>query len=226
MKRKRQLSLLLITLIIIIGVCGCMSTNDTNRAEKIKDLALNYLNDKYDDTFKPQGYSNGDWAYEYSSVSFISEKYADSVEVQVTKSGDDYLFEDDYYKLTMKEETEKYFEKLVERNGYEVEVKVDFSGTEMPTDLDSNSTFTELTETGKCNIEVYFISLSVFTDDSITAVMNDIANAHIMGHFRFIQTDDSNLLAEYSISEIVDEKSGAILNKQSYSINKNYEIIQ
>ena len=37
-----------------------MSTNDTNRAEKIKDLALDYLNDKYDDTFKPQGYSNGE----------------------------------------------------------------------------------------------------------------------------------------------------------------------
>ena len=78
-----------------------MSNNNSNKADKIKNKALEYLNANYDDTFTALGYSDGDWAYDYSTVNFTSEKYSKSVEVKVYEENGTYAFTDDYFKLYM-----------------------------------------------------------------------------------------------------------------------------
>ncbi len=226
MKKYKQLFLLLISLILIMGVCGCMSNNNSNKAETIKDKALEYLNANYDDTFTALGYSDGDWAYDYSTVSFTSKKYSKSVEVRVYEENGIYSCKDDYFKLTMNDDAEKYFKDIAMKHGYtSIGVKVRFVslGT---SDTYAYKPFSEYVTNGKCNIEVYYICNEKFSESDIKEILTEICNIKIMGNFRFVTTIDIDLLSQYSISEIVNEKADTITEKQSYSINSSYEIIE
>ncbi len=196
-----------------------------NNAESMKNMALEYLNEKYDDTFSALGYSDGDWAYDYSTVSFISEKYGDTFEVLISQEDETYIIKDNYFMLTMKEDAEKYYEAFASKYGYTVEVKVRFIslGT---SEIDANMPFSDYITNGKCNMEVYFISSSAFTDEHVKSIMTDICNAKNMGIFRFVVTNDRDLLSQYTISEIINEKADSVLEKKSYSIDSHYEIVE
>lgn len=209
-----------------MGVCGCMSENKTNKAEEMKKIALEYLNSNYNDSFTAIGYSDGDWAYDYSTVNFTSQNYNDTVEVKIYDENGTYSFKDDYFKLVMKDEAETLFASISLKYGYSSEIKVRFISSELPEALANNATFSDYIETGKCNLEVYFISNSTFDESSINSILTDICNKKVMGNIRFVVTDDEGLLDQYSISEIVNEKAESVLQKQSYSINSNFEVVE
>lgn len=224
MKIIKQLSLLLLSIILILGVCGCMSNNNSNKAEKTKDVALEYLNENYDDTFTALGYSDGDWAYDYSTVNFTSAKYSKPVEVRVYEIDEKYSFKDDYFKLYMENDAVLFFENIVSKYGKENEIKVRFVSPELPDSLSTKATFLDYVSSAKCNMEVYIISSSAFNESDINAILSDICNAKIMGNFRFIVTTDKDLLSAYGISEIVNEKADSIIEKKSYSINSSFKV--
>lgn len=226
MKKYKQLFLLLISLIIIMGVCGCMSNNNSNQAETIKNKALEHLNANYDDTFTALGYSDGDWAYDYSTVNFTSKKYSKSVEVRVYEENGTYTFTDDYFKLYMENDAVLYLKDIVSKYGKNTEIKVRFISPELPDSLNNQSTFSDYVLSKKCNLEVYFISNSAFNESDIDEILAEICNATIMGNFRFTVTNDEDLLSIYSISEIVNEKAGSIIEKKSYTINSNFKVVE
>lgn len=203
-----------------------MSNNNSNKADKIKDKALEYLNANYDDTFTALGYSDGDWAYEYSTINFTSEKYSKSVEVRVYEENETYAFTDDYFKLYMENDAVAYLKNIVSKYGKNTEIKVRFVSPELPDSLNNKSTFSDYMASEKCNLEVYIISDSAFNDSDITAILSDICGAKIMGNFRFTVTNDNDLLSAYSISEIVNEKADSIIEKKSYSINSNFKVVE
>lgn len=226
MKKYKQLFLLLMSLILIMGMCGCMSNNNSNKAEKIKDKALEYLNNNYDDTFTALGYSDGDWAYDYSTVNFTSEKYSESVEVRVYEENGTYSFTDDYFKLYMENDAVAYLKNIVSKYGKDNEVKVRFISPKLPDLLNTKATFSDYVASEKCNLEVYVISGSAFNESDITDILSALCDAKIMGNFRFLTTTDINLLSQYSISEIVNEKADTITEKKSYSINSSFEVVE
>lgn len=226
MKKYKQLFLLLISLFVIFGVCGCMANNNSNKAEKTKDIALEYLNENYDDTFTALGYSDGDWAYDYSTVNFTSAKYSKSVEVRVYEIDEKYSFKDDYFKLYMENDAVLFFKNIVSKYGKENEIKVRFISPELPDSLSTKATFSDYVASAKCNMEVYIISSSAFNESDINAILSDICNAKIMGNFRFTVTNDKDLLSAYGISEIVNEKADSIIEKKSYSINSSFKVVE
>lgn len=203
-----------------------MKDSKSNGAEEAKRIALEYLNDNYNDTFTAIGYTSNNWAYNYESIRFNSQKYGDAVEVRIYNENGDTTFKDDYFKLTMKADAEDYFAAIAYKYGYKTETKANFAFFELPNGIDGNSKFSEFVATGKCDIEVYYISSSAFDEYSISSILNDVCNAKIMGYFRFIETNDSSLLAQYSIDEIVNEKSDSIISKQSYTIDNDYKVVQ
>lgn len=120
-----------------------MTKNSGNTAEKMRDLALNYLCTKYDDTFTAKGYSDSNWAYDYATVTFSCEKYEDeTVEVRIHKSADGtYWYEDNYFRLTMKSDAEGYFKKIVKNA--DTRIKIRFPGGVWSGDIDDAKTFEE-----------------------------------------------------------------------------------
>lgn len=202
-----------------------MIKNKTNKAEEMKEMALEYLNNSYEDTFTAKGYSSSSWAYDYSLVSFTSKKYSDTVRVYIYEENGAYSFDDDYFRLTMKDDAEKYFESFISEYGYNAEVKVRFISLGA-SEINANAPFTDYAANGRCNMEVYFISGDAFAQSDVKAVLTDLSSAKIMGIFRFVVTNDSELLSQYSISEIVNEQADSILEEHSYSINSSFEIAE
>lgn len=203
-----------------------MADINSNKAEKIKDKALEYLNSNYDDTFTAMGYSASGWAYDYSTVSFNSGKYSKSVEVRVYKENGTYSFTDDYFKLYMENDAVAYLKNIVNRYGKANEVKVRFVSPELPDSLGTKATFSDYMASGKCDLEVYIVSGSAFNESDTTAMLSEICAAKITGNFRFTVTDDKDLLSAFSISEIVNKKADSIIEKKSYSINNNFEVVK
>lgn len=203
-----------------------MSENKTNKAEEMKEIALEYLNGNYSDNFTALGYSDGDWAYNYSTVNFTSQKYNDIVEVKIFDENGNYSFKDDYFQLVMREDAENLFVSIASKYGYSIEIKVRFISSEFPETLANDATFLDYIATGKCNLEVYFISSSAINENDINSILTDICDKKIMGNIRFIVTDDADLLAQYSISEIVNKKAESVLQKQSYLIDSTYKVVE
>lgn len=203
-----------------------MSNNNSNKADKIKDKALEYLNANYEDTFTALGYSDGDWAYDYSTVNFTSEKYSKSVEVRVYEESGTYAFTDDYFKLYMENDAVAYLKNIANKYEKDNEIKVRFISPELPDSLNNKSTFSDYVASEKCNLEVYIISASSFNQSDIASMLSDICGAKIMGNIRFTVTNDKDLLSAYSISEIVNVKADSIIEKNSYSINSNFKVVE
>lgn len=123
----------------------------------------------------------------------------------------------------MMDDANKYFYDI--SNKYiESSVKVRFDNSSLPSNLNNNSSFSDLINSGKSNIGVYFISNSLFSQNQINLILNEIASNKIMGTFKFIQTNDSKMLVEYSISDIVNNYSKYVILEKSYTINSNFEI--
>lgn len=221
----RKIVFLLLSLLILMGMNGCMTSNKTNEAEMMKTVALEYLNKNYEDSFTALGYSDNSWAYDYSVVNFKSNKYSDNVSVRIYDKNGIKSFTDDYFKLSMKEDAENYFEAIATAHGYAAETKVRFLSSTLPSDMDNHALFSDYVASGKCNIEVYFIFNSPFSKKAVSEILSEICAAKIMGNIKFVVTSDKELLSQYSIDEIINLQNSKVLDKQSYSISSDFTII-
>ena len=213
------------TLTMIMGVCGCMSNNRQNSAEEMQDNALTYLTNKYDDNFTSKGYSPSNWAYEYSSITFISEKYPDSVvEVRAYKNDDGtYSYQDNYFKCFMYDEAVAYFKSIVV-GVYPLTVKVRFPSTVWSDELNNASSFTEWKANGNCTADVFFITHQNLSDEDKNKVVHNIADNNISGTITFFTTSNGNNLLDEPLDDILNNQSSFIEGKCEFYINSKFEI--
>ena len=225
-----------------MGMSGCMSEfmsnymNDymieyilstkTNKAEKMKNIALDYLNENYDDSFTALGYEGESWAYDYATVSFNSQKYNEMVKVEIYDENGTYSCKDNYFKLAMKEDAESFFTSIVTKYGYNAEVKVRLTNPELPEGLANNATFSEYIASGKGRVFVYFITNASVDKNDINSILTEIFDNKICGIMKFIVTDDADLLSQYSIDEMIDKKSESILESQKYTLYDSIEFVE
>lgn len=216
---KKVLAVLLI-LTFVMSLAGC-NANKPDDPEKVKQIALDYLYENYpDDTFTALGYSGENFAYDYKIINFQSEKYLNYFEVRLYDEDDvsEYIIEDEYFKLAMKEDAEKYFTSIASKYYDKVEVKVEFSSLELPEEISKSTDFSEYVDSEKCYMEVYFISDLDLIEADINSLLSDIKDRKIEGHFKFLLTTDEDLLKNYSISEIVNEKWDSVMEENRYYI--------
>lgn len=202
-----------------------MSDNKQNSPEEMRDKALNYLNSKYDDTFTSKSYSSSNWAYEYASITFNSEKYPDFVvEVRAYKNDDGtYSYQDNYFKCFMHDEAVVFFESMV--NDVEpLTVKVRFPGTIWSDELNKAVSFNEWVSNGNCTVDVFFITRQELADEDKDTVVHNIANNSISGTVTFLMTSDSNNLLDQQLDDILNAQSSYVESKSEYYINSKFEI--
>lgn len=200
-----------------------MFNNKQNSAEEMRENALSYLVSKYnDDHFTSESYSSSNWAYEYSSITFFSEKYPNSViEVRAYKNDDGtYSYQDNYFKCFMYDEAVAYFENFISVEP--VTVKVRFPSTVWSDELNNASTFSEWRDSGKCTVDVFFITQQDLYDKD--KVVHNIADNNISGSIMFFTTSSSNNLLDESIDNILNEQSSFIESKSEFYINSKFEI--
>lgn len=224
MIRLSALSLLLMSVIMVMGVSGCMSNNKNYSAEEMKTLALEYLEQTYSDTFTARGYTASNWAYPYSCITFSSEKYSGSV-VEVRAYRDEQgviTWKDNYFHLYMMDEATEYYTRQL--NMSEANVKIRFPNSVWSDELEGASSFLTWMEQGTCMADVFVITREEVPDVEKDAFVHRVASDHIAGTITFFTTTDDRLLAEWSLDEILNHQGDVIRSTKAYFINSSFEI--
>lgn len=208
----------------MIGLCGCMSNDETNRAEEMQRLALDYLKNLYDHEFKLTSFSSGESAYNYCSVFFSSKKYEDScIEVRVYELNDGvFTFKDNYYHCFMMNDAIDYLRVLTSEQT--VSTKVRFLNAVWSDELNGAKTFAEWVDCGNCNLDVFYITNAPLSLDAKNRIVVSISECKIFGSVYFLTTNDELLLDSKTIDEILNNQKEYIISKDSYYINLNFEI--
>ena len=224
---KKAFALATIFLVIAGILCGCIFGGQekvANTPDEFKDLALAYLNENYDgDTFTPRIYSGSNWAYEYESVTFTSEKFHDAiVEVRVYKNEDGtYRLKDNYYHCYMAESAIKYGEALV--GEVNAAIKVRFHNTVWSDELAGAKTFAEWKEHGTACADIFVITEGMLSADVQTGIVKKIADDKVCGYVYFLATEAEDLLQDVSLDDILNDQAKYVVGKNVYFINRQFE---
>lgn len=225
MNKIKHYLLMLITVFLMIGVCGCTKVNNKNtQAEETKKEALGYLNTNYSDTFTAKVYTSSNWAYEYESVTFASQKYPEEVvEVLVYENEDGTKrFEDNYYQCYMLDEAINYGESLVTEE--DVVVKVRFPEYVLSDELSGAKSFEEWKDKGTACADFFIITGNTLATDVQEEIVNKVATAKVSGTIVFVVTNDENLLQDITLDEILNNQNEYVVSNNDYYINSNFEI--
>jgi len=219
-----QLIIMILVIIFIITPFFEKQDNYVYDGQANKDLTLEYLNNTYynqNDTFTLINCGYDLYPGSNERCYFKSEKYNDEITVYITRYDDEYRIEDNYFKLYMKEDAENYFNNIANQYA-KVETKFRFSNLRLPNG--EYLYFEDFIGSGECRVDVYFISNSEVDPNDINSILNNIANNKIYGNFNFITTNDTNLLSDYTLDEILNNQSEMFVSKEDYDINYNFEI--
>lgn len=225
MSKRKQLFLLSIALILIIGVCECMSNNKKNKAEEMRDFALSYLQSRYDDTFTAKGYSSSNWAYEYSRITFFSQKHPGFlIEVRAFENDDGtYYYTDNYFKCFMLDDAVAYFDSIV-KDFEPITVKVRFPSTIWSDELNNADSFNQWKSTGNCRVDVFFITQQDLSEDEKSTVVHSIADSNISGMITFLVTNRNDNLIDQHLDDILNNQNSYVESESRFYIRSNFEI--
>ncbi len=205
-KQKKAKKIIIIFICILISiVLASKMCNYLSKDERIKKSMMGYLNKNYNDTFVMYEYTpyiflgNGPYAV------IMSEKYNETFEIYAYKEKGEYRFQEDYFKIYMKKDAERYFSKSLKKYGVNAKFDLKFSGIIHPIGNRINITFLEHVKSGNC-----FVDLHVDTNNFIS------------------QAEIYNLLEYYAINKIDGFFSFNVIDKQhyNYQIDDNYKIIK
>lgn len=70
----RKVVLIMISIIITIGVCGCMNKNTENKTS-VKDYMMKYMEEKYNEKFEFVNINTESWTSAFTEMILSSEKY-------------------------------------------------------------------------------------------------------------------------------------------------------
>jgi len=214
---------LLALIIMSAFLCGCTGLNNT-RPEDIRAEAMAYLDKNYSDKFTARTYTSDNWAYDYESVTFKSEKFPDSVVgVRIYKDDDGtYSFQDNYYHCYMLDSAVNYGKSLISQEN--AVVKVRFQNTVWSDELEGARTFDEWKEHGTARADFFIITGNALSDDLQAEIVNKMAEDKVFGSVWFFVTNDKELLKDKPLDEILNNQREFIVSESKYRINSKFEI--
>ena len=190
-------------------------------AEKIKNDALKYLNERYEDTFTPVWLNFAELLEKYDTIVFKSEKYDDTFYVYREKE----VFTDEYFKLQIDKSGQEYFKKILDKYSVRAVIRLDISSREKPEELSLNPTFEEY-----LNCELLLLEIIIFTEEEVSYetqidFLEDLVLLKINSSVEFISIKISLEEAEkYSEEELRASNNDFIKTRKFYIIDKNLRI--
>ena len=212
-------------LYLMLDACGVLPEEFVkSRAEKDKDAALAYLNDryaKYGDVFTPVSHIPGGWAYDFDEVVFKSRKYGENFVVHLHEDTHE-PYADSYTGVRMRKPAAEYFNDMLA--GHEAHAgKVSFMGGLKS----SYEFFSEYVDSGNCYVDVYFICKERIDEADCRAILEKIAKKKIRGYFQFATIKEGLYAPGLTRDEVGDHVPKYVADKQEYKIAKDsYEILR
>jgi hypothetical protein len=232
MRIVKRSALLVIAMITLLGVSGCIKqSSKPNSAEKVKDEALAYLNKNYSDDFKAKELEFKSWAYDFDTITFTSKKYNNQyLEVYRKKVDGKYTFSDDYFKLYMNDDANKYFENMAKAIlGDDVVAKVEFTNFDRPSKLNNNSTFSDYLESNQVLLELYVFGGNISeetTKAKYQSLLSELINKRISIFVEFIEINSKGeeKIRTTTLHDTLSSADELFIESKSYIIKKDFSI--
>ena len=189
MKRFRIFGISLLTLLIIIGECGCSiskvidglkNNNKESSADVVGDMRM-HLSEKYGYIdYEIKGFIAAGWDHPYDCLNLSTK--VDGIEepfsVERHKSDDGYTFEDNYFAFVVRDEFEDKVSEYAEKHFTNFKVYAGLESNNYPNSLTKDSTLEDFMDSKS---EFRRITVLVLVKDKFDSndVFNDIAKAFV-----------------------------------------------
>ena len=189
MKRFKFFGIILLTLLIIIGECGCSiskvidglrNNNKESSADIVGDMRM-HLSEKYGYIdYDIEGFIAAGWDHPYDRLNLSTK--VDGIEepfsVERHKSDDGYTFEDNYFGIIVRGEFEDKVKEYAEKYFSDFKVYAGLTSNNYPNSLTKESTLEDLMEVKSELDDITFFVL-VKEEFGSTDVFNDVAKEFI-----------------------------------------------
>ena len=231
MYRGKRPFLIAMAICIVFGFCGCGGTKKvqstlpeenqntiSEEIQNIKEEAAAYLSNHYPDTFSPKLYTPKNWAYEYESLIFTSQKYPDAqIEVRAYKNEDgDYRFKDNYFRSSMMADAVCYGEFLLQ--GTPGVVKVRFPYTIWSDDLGGANSFEGWKAQGTACVDIFVFSSTPLSAAMQREIVGKVKADRVYGSVQFVVTEDESLLCNKTLDDILNNQKEYVVAKKIYNV--------
>lgn len=196
--------------------------NDRKKSpEEIRDICLEYLKSKYEDTFTAKGFFAKKWANEYSAITFSSAKYPDEiVEVRAYGlGGDECRCKDNYFKCFMRDEAMNYFSDIDKDLPGRIIVR--FPGSVWSDELAGISSFVQWVSSGKCLIDVFVILDQMITEERMIEYTKEVIKGNISGMVSFIVLKNNESIG-MDLDGILNNQGELVESKRDFCL-LNYD---
>ena len=177
MKRFKFFGIILLTLLIIIGECGCSiskvidglrNNNKESSADIVGDMRM-HLSEKYGYIdYDIEGFIAAGWDHPYDRLNLSTK--VDGIEepfsVERHKSDDGYTFEDNYFAFVVRDEFEDKVSEYAEKYFTNFKVNAGLESNNYPNSLTKDSTFEDLM---KVKSELRDITILVFVKENFNS---------------------------------------------------------
>lgn len=204
----KKISILILTVILMIGVSGCMNINKQenefkgiNKSKTVHEKMVAYMNERYDDTFTFNAPFGGSVGIDSTQITVKSEKYPnEKIWVEyVVENGEEYYY-DNYIDYKYENETREYLLEIMREifDGSNVVVKYDVDSGGTKNEYDESTTFNQYIK-GESTPIVFsaYIDADIGEQDKagvihlITAKFVDELNMKVIGDIYFNKSENN-----------------------------------
>ena len=189
MKRFKFFGIILLTLLIIIGACGCSiskvidglrNNNKESSADIVSDMRM-HLYEKYGYIdYDIEGFIGAGWDHPYDRLNLSTkvDGIEESFSVERHKSDDGYTFEDNYFGIIVRGEFEDKVKEYAEKYFSDFKVYAGLTSNNYPNSLTKESTLEDLMEVKS---ELRDITFFVFVKEEFSSTddFNDVAKEFV-----------------------------------------------
>lgn len=176
----RKVLLLMMTIIILIGVSGCMSTNKKLSAKEKEEIVLEHLKNKYNEEFVPLSISQSGWGQGHDVIVLYPKNgnKEDIFQAWGTKMDDgSYSVSDGYFKRVIHDEYKAVLNEVVKDIYKDFKLYVDFGDGIFNDNLNKDTKIDEIYNVDK-NFSSYtkiIVKESSLAGKDITESLENIA---------------------------------------------------
>lgn len=230
LRNTKVLVALIISILMMMGVCGCMNNYDLNPATEkvpVKEEMLTYMNQKYDTEFT---FVKGDtqlWSAKYAEMIVSSPEYPDA-SIFVRKDGDGTL-SDNYMAFVFKEAFEKRFEEIAG------EIYGKCVACSMPTrEMLPNSVTPDTSLADYLSARTSFLSITLFVaadtnskDTDVEALTESLRKNECRTNYDiyYVSQDVLDTITTENYRDILESSPAQYSLIGGFVLDKNYDLI-
>ena len=221
----KQLFCLFISIIVAIGVSGCMVKTDKTESEKI--TMMEYLEQKYDEKFEFVNINTQVWSADYTEMIVKSEKHPNvSIIVQKNNTSGEML--DNYISIILNQDIEREISSIVTSIYGENKTFNTPKRKVLPSTIEKDASVTDLLTTVPyaSDLKVFVTKEPLSKDDDLNKFISVIKNKRYPLTFSicYVSEEEFQEISQNNYTELLTKNRSKLIACGDFVMNESVEL--